>query len=200
MGQYYRPIVFKNNDQKGRFAIFDLEPCASLNAYNFDNGSKLMEHSWVGNSFVNAVTLLLADDVEDNYSGMNFAWMGDYAEDEGRGFYDKAEEFLTETYFEARKLRLMKGKRKWSTVNYRYVLNYTTMQYVEVPKSAKGQWVIHPLPLLTAVGNGMGLGDYEGTDMDWVGKWAYCEIACTNTKPDDTLWERIEPHFEEKRG
>ena len=32
--------------------------------------------------------------------------------------------------------------------------------------------MINPLPLLTALGNGRGGGDYSGTDEDKVGIWA----------------------------
>ena len=33
-------------------------------------------------------------------------------------------------------------------------------------------WVPHPLPLLTAMGNGQGGGDYRGVNMDKIGCWA----------------------------
>lgn len=44
MGQYYRTLLIFEND---------LMECA--NAHHYDNGVKLMEHSWVGNDFVNSV-------------------------------------------------------------------------------------------------------------------------------------------------
>ena len=41
MGQYYIPIIKRNN---GTFETYD--------SHDYDNGLKLMEHSYVGNSFV----------------------------------------------------------------------------------------------------------------------------------------------------
>ena len=64
MGQYYRTLlVFEDG----------LEECVNANQY--DNGVKLMEHSWVGNNFVNAVL----GAIENNPARV--AWIGDYAVD-----------------------------------------------------------------------------------------------------------------------
>lgn len=195
MGQYYRPIVFENTDQLGCFCLGNLEPIASLTSYGYDNGAKIIEHAYVGNYFVNAAMVLLADDIEGTFKGHYFAWMGDYGDDEEQGFYDKAREIDSS---EAVSKLLEKKGIELEDVHYRYILNCTDGQYVEVPED-NGKLQLHPLPILTAVGNGESMSDYYGTDMDMVGAWAFCEIVCTNEKPDDEVWERIEVNFTEKR-
>lgn len=73
MGQYYRPLLFKadakncNNDTL----------LASFNSWDYDNGLKLMEHSWVRNSLVCAVLCKIKQ-----YGKVRIVWAGDYADDE----------------------------------------------------------------------------------------------------------------------
>lgn len=64
MGQYYRPT---NRSKK-----------ENLSPYDYNNGAKLMEHSWFGNKFVAQVMLLL----EDRWKGDRISWEGDYADEE----------------------------------------------------------------------------------------------------------------------
>ena len=66
MGQYYRPI--------------SLEKKESVCSHDYDNGLKLMEHSWIGNDFVNVIEHLIAED--GPWFGTRIVWAGDYAEPE----------------------------------------------------------------------------------------------------------------------
>jgi hypothetical protein len=64
-------------------------------------------------------------------------------------------------------------------------------------------WCIHPLPLLTCIGNGYGGGDYmrptPSSDYDMVGAWAWDEISIEDDSPllDDGYAE-IFPIFKEE--
>jgi hypothetical protein len=62
MGQYYRPTLITPD---GRIIC--------LHPNEFDSFSKLTEHSWISNDFVNAVYSLIYK------SRKRVAWMGDYA-------------------------------------------------------------------------------------------------------------------------
>ena len=83
-----------------------------------------------------------------------------------------------------------------------YLINHSTNEYVDLGKFRKENgWVeswmdrdgqkvsywmaIHPLPLLTACGNGRGGGDYheEYPDYDLVGIWAFDLIEFSDYKP-----------------
>ena len=63
-------------------------------------------------------------------------------------------------------------------------------------------FVLHPIPLLTCVGNGKGGGDYRGDSMEWVGAWAFHPIALLpkGTVPDDGEWEDITGKFRFEEG
>ena len=69
-------------------------PClASLSPFDFGNSEKLMEHSYIGNSYVEAVMSLISDN-SDLY-GYPFAWVGDYADEvNGKNLFDCAKETL----------------------------------------------------------------------------------------------------------
>jgi hypothetical protein len=70
--------------------------------------------------------------------------------------------------------------------SYTYIVNHTKKVYIE----KKGDF--HPLPILTAEGNGRGGGDYNGPNMDLVGTWARDVISMEHEAPDYT---RIECEF-----
>jgi hypothetical protein len=68
-------------------------------------------------------------------------------------------------------------------VPYTYIVNHTKKVYV------KKTGDLHPLPILTAEGNGRGGGDYHGPNIDMVGTWARDVISMENEAPDYTLIE-----------
>jgi hypothetical protein len=64
-------------------------------------------------------------------------------------------------------------------VCYRYLVNHDTRQYVDKDKAGD----VHPLPLLTAEGNGRGGGDYRGGNEDLVGIWARDILSAEHEVP-----------------
>jgi len=62
MGQYYKPICIDTKEY--------------LNAHHYDNGLKLMEHSWIGNNFVCAVEGMLTP--KGHWHNKHIVWAGDY--------------------------------------------------------------------------------------------------------------------------
>ena len=71
MGQYYKACVLKKNWKQAKNTIE-----VALSSYDFENGAKLMEHSYIGNSYVRSVEHLLSD----KFKGYPFVWCGDYAD------------------------------------------------------------------------------------------------------------------------
>jgi len=177
MGQYY---VAVNMD--------DME---HVSPHKYDNGAKLMEHSYVGNNFVEAVEFLLIDDEEQKgrWSGKRIVWAGDYAdpeEDKNDNLYALADGPGLQMLIEA------------SPSNYHYLVNLDLKQYVDKTKCPRygedNDWQIHPLPLLTADGNGRGGGDYR-EDNDYVGAWSRNRIALMKEPPAE--YTEIIPNFTE---
>jgi len=152
MGQYYKPINLDTNEW--------------ILAHDCDNGLKLMEHSWIGNTFVGAVMQLLLKG--EKWYKSPIVWCGDYYDEEGEeGYYGK----VTDETKIIPDLSLEEEKQEKAII-----VNHTKKEYVvcsKIPKDS-GDGKINPLPLLTALGNGRGGGDYYGEvpDIEKVGIWA----------------------------
>lgn len=194
MGQYYKPIIF-NED----------ESVISLTSYEYDNGAKLTEHSYIGNSFVGAVEYMIEDDPA------MVVWAGDYADvEEGKedNLYYIVEDNdkcinVSPKYFQK---QMKKGREHILNMfqkvsdNTRYIINHTKKQYVDKTKCPTTDYdlVLHPLPLLTAEGNQRGGGDYYGNNERLVGAWARDFISVSKKKPTDD-YEELVPNFKFKK-
>jgi hypothetical protein len=150
MGQYYHPIILAENSDNGKEIIR-----IYLYTWNYVCGSKLMEHAYTDADVMKAFEYLLTP--EGMFYKSRVVWAGDYADEEedGKNLYHKCNED---------KLLMPPVK---DTSMYKYIVNHTKKQYI-----SKENREIHPLPLLTAEGNGMGGGDYRGSNEMEVGSWA----------------------------
>ena len=171
MGQYYKAI-FINENQK---------PIASVSSYDFGSGAKLMEHSWLKNSFVRFVEKQLM------VTPQRIVWGGDYADNEEQGInlYSLSETMGKLTSNEEVKNKYEHDFKEIAPLTAKYLINHDKKQFVnktKTPKDAEG-WQVHPLPLLTCEGNGRGGGDFRG-ESDLIGIWARNRISVTTKKSD----------------
>jgi hypothetical protein len=175
MGQYYQSSILAENKKT---------VIAFVYSHDYDNGLKLMEHSYIGNNFVRAFESLIKNKPQ------RVVWAGDYA--------DKCKGLKTNV-FDRCKDKLKVNPTDFPTEREsRYVINHTKKQFVDkvsVPeitawKGAK----IHPLPLLTCEGNGRGGGDFRGIN-NYVGTWARDLISVESKKPKG--YTEITPNFAE---
>ena len=212
MGQYYNPSVLRKNWKTAKNPVL-----VSLKCYDFRNGAKLMEHSYIGNSFVRSMEYLLAND----YNGYPFVWCGDYADPVTtktgeHDIYRDASLFLYEDYDnpnndkKSKKYLALKDSmtampeyvegKVWNPYEtipyYKYLVNYTKKQYCIVPvfDSESDEYQVHPLPLLTCSGNGRGGGDYM-LDDERVGSWAFDRIGLTNDENEIAGFKEINGIF-----
>jgi hypothetical protein len=165
MGQYYRPISIDKNE----FVL----------SFDYGNGLKIMEHSWIGNNFVTAVENLIKRG--GKWYGTRIVWAGDYADKEpnkDKNLYRLVVDKVTPTKVEySKKLRFLK--------------NIDTGEYVDLNKVPEYEWkdyYIHPLPLLTVEGMGQGggdffIGDNIFGDYTLIGKWARQRITIQTKRP-----------------
>ena len=172
------------------FVAVNLDNMEHVSSYDYGNGAKLMEHSYISNNFVEAVEFLLINDGEDKgrWADSRIVWAGDYADKEkdGETIYDKVEgkglKFLIEGVPE----------------NYPYLVNWDKKEYLDKRKCPyfgdKNDWQIHPLPLLTCEGNGRGGGDYHD-DNNYVGTWSRCVVNLMKEIPEG--FTEITPNFVE---
>ncbi len=190
MGQYYKAVFVNENKDKVE---------AFISPYNYGNGAKLMEHSWVGNEFVQAAVNYL-----NKIGGGRLIWAGDYGDEvlkvkgEDTNYYCAASE--------------ENGVEKITdpvnrNLEIRFLINEDKMEYIDLWDLGfpLGGANVHPLPLLCADGNGRGGGDYYGVGMDYVGSWAGDFIRAEKSdyelqaKLQNGGYEQIDSSFTEQR-
>ena len=163
MGQYYYPIIL-NSD--GKIVVW-------MCAHNYNNGLKLMEHSYLGNNFVSTFEFGLSP--EGPHYKSRVVWAGDYADkelDQEKNLYQMCDEYT------------MISPQVKETKMYRYIINHSKKQYVDKTKAPKQEnFALHPLPLLTCEGNGRGGGDYRG-ESPLIGSWARDVISVEEVAPE----------------
>jgi len=143
----------------------------------------------VGNNFVGAVMNLML--TGNPWHKSQVVWVGDYYGDEDGeiGYYDIVSDSGNEIS-EIKSLSEQEQKRC-------FLINHTKKLYVDysmLPEDEDG-WIVNPLPLLTALGNGRGGGDYyeDRPDYDKVGIWAKDVLSVGFEIPDG--FERFTVNF-----
>jgi len=162
MGQYYYACLLEDDKKTIRNYV---------DSWDYKMGSKLMEHSWMRNPFVKAFENLILN------KPSIVVWAGDYA--------DKDEGIKTNVYSRCEEDTSKKTKPDVPKTSPKYLVNHTTKQYVNKTKVPNNDgWQIHPLPLLTAEGNGLGGGDFRREDKNGrIGSWARNLISAETKIP-----------------
>lgn len=154
-------------------------------------GAKLMEHSWIGNSYMKRVEMLLSP--SGSWHKTRIVWAGDYMDDgifleEGMGEPDEDNDNL---YMYAAHKFPDASASQTDGPEIKYIVNHTKRVYIdlsEVPPlsdSDEPSWQIHPLSILTSSGNGRGGGDYIDDSDANVGTWAGDVISTEYVEPRD---------------
>lgn len=183
MGQYYVGSILKKNWREEENPVeFAIKPHCVKEA------AKLMEHSYIGNGYVNMFMQQLGDD--GKYFGYPFVWAGDYADKaNGKEINDCAVE-VSNRIFDSVDMPFLTRQKE-----YKYLVNFTKNEYIEMPKYDDNVWQVHPLPLLTCIGNGRGCGDYY-CENEHVGRWAFDEIGATDKEEIVENMKKMDIFFE----
>lgn len=184
MGQMYRALI--GNVYGKRMKVFEYhtrEECIC---------TKLMEHSWLANEFVNNVSALLY-----NIPG-RLCWVGQYADNQE--FKNLAtvipSGIVTPIYEDAWDNDIYCNNLEYVdfSITDKYLVNYDKEEYIDISEYMKKSYgrnngIIHPLPLITNVGNGKGLGDFHKGNLgyEYVGIWCWQLIAFTDKPPRNYL-------------
>lgn len=180
MGQYYRAIL---GDAYGmNCKVFDRSVDGEYTL------AKLMEHSWWLNPFVNS----FAAQIYNRKS--RICWVGDYATDPNDFKFPNSSAFYTPSYKQiwGNKVKLNTTHLTDFTLDDKFLINYDTKEFIDLncykeKATDKSGWAIHPLPLLTAVGNDRGGGDFHSGNIgyEYVGIWAWHLISILDQAPEN---------------
>lgn len=186
MGQYYTVLLKKGNSRKTVMSGGYL---------------KLMESSYITNALTDYVFNELYE-----YGPHRVAWLGDYANEEDDAFGGLTHEQYMKEYNAAWKKKVLninlnkdvklslpvERLRKMSLVNHTKKTVLDLGWYIDSLRKRISR-LINPLAILTACGNGRGLGDYYGTNMKLVGSWAFDQIEIMETEdvPENYTSENV---------
>ena len=172
MGQYYRPYLVNKN---GKEFICNRDVNGEYTL------AKLTEHSWMGNWLMDSISKMIYKKPH------KVAWVGDYANFEEDGVLDD------KTY---ERIWKVDGEgvvfKKIFDYFDKYLVNHDKKQYINLNKYIKESedvqgedeiWCLHPLSLMTALGNGKGCGDYGDVNKEHVGEWAMDLISIEDKIP-----------------
>ena len=174
MGQYYKPVILEDNKKSVKQFMY---------SHDYHYGLKLMEHSYIGNNFVQTFERLILNNPQ------RVVWAGDYAEPcKGR---------KTTIYSRCVDKLKIEPIPRVNQKESRYIVNHSKKQFVDKTKlTIADGWAIHPLPLLTCEGNGQGGGDYFSENgKEFIGVWARDLISVESKKPNG--YTEITPNFKE---
>jgi hypothetical protein len=146
------------------------------NTHDVGNGLKLMEHSYIENSYVERIMSMLREPGE-------LTWLCDYYEGDGLT-WDNVDEATQGEFLK---------KSEVNESNY-IILNITKKLFIDIAKVYKMEeehnptnWPIHPLPILCNSNDGsMGGGDYHPEDSrraTWKGDTIHI-VSNTSDIPD----------------
>ena len=196
MGQYYKALLIGKHGKR-----------YILESWDYDNGSKLMEHSYINNSFMRAAASMLVD------YPMKVAWIGDYSDDKYGDPYEQKmphDKFMrhykacwnngSKPHYmpDAAEVAYVGLEENWYLINHTQKLVIDLGKYYEQNKweetwtdyqthEKRSSWYcVHPLSLLTACGNDRGGGDYHSKYPDYseVGTWAFDKLEYRHDKPE----------------
>lgn len=166
MGQYYRVLI---EDKNGKRKVYNRDVDGKYTT------AKLIGHSMWLNPFVNTICH------EIHHNPMRIAWIGDYA---------KESEFHKMVWDEP---DIAVGVTEAQVLLWeKYLVNHDKKVFLDCEKyyenscrEDNARWCLHPLPLLTCIGNGKGSGDYFSEhSINEIGTWYRDFISVENSKPE----------------
>ena len=185
MGQYYNILTYKDK----KYTVYDR---SFKNNENDKEATymlaKLTEHSWIGNFTMSSFSNIIYE------NPMKVAWVGDYTNQiETNDIHNP--KLSLETAYRLHKIAWNRKEQSLIQKDFKnsdkILVNWDKKQYINMKeylnKNTYNHWCMHPLSLLTAIGNEYGGGDYYGKNKEQVGIWAFDLISFENQEKEQNL-------------
>lgn len=189
MGQYYKAcLIREDSDGYGHPSYYS--------TYQTREGAKLTEFSWVRGAFMNGICGMLYKDglgfsEKDEFKVPRVAFIGDYWESaKVNEDWRLACALAWHSYGDVMNESIPLSSNMpyaWRNEYAKpvYFVNRDKDEYFAIEPDDYVNGELNPLGILCAVGNGLGGGDYKGTRMDLVGRWAFDHIEAVTEEPTD---------------
>ena len=167
-----------------------------------DGGSKLTEHSWLGNWLTDTVSEMIYR------NPMRISWVGDYTDEKFETYISDESICKTNDIPELDEIWGHCGTqgKKVNEINPfdytdKYIINHTLGLYIDLNKyreksktveeygdGKEYEMTLYPISLLCCTNNGSG-GSYYGVNENQCEKWNWCEISIEDELPNENLKE-----------
>jgi hypothetical protein len=192
MGQYYRFCILNS---KNKSYPNGKKVKAYLNPLDYNQGMKLMEFSWVGNSFIGICEELINKE-HGKYAGYPVIFAGDYADEESKTL--NGEKF--NIYGLAKKFgERITPEEAPESRHYRYVINEDKKVFIDCERMKPCLYGcrIHPLTILCCDGCGRGGGDLYQEHRE-IGAWKRNIVVVSDERPDEGEYREVFYNFYDK--
>ena len=178
------------------FRALLIDPRGRKKAYCFPSSTRLLEHASWGNEGVNRIANELVGKPH------RVAWIGDLSRYKPSLISRELYHYASMHSVPAMDINTTRSVNMWGL----YFVNHTKKLYMDCTdyfcntggeNGFGGLWVLHPLPMLTAIGNGRGEDDYVGPNMELVGSWAMDFVAFSIFAPAE--YEKVNYAFYQTR-
>lgn len=204
MGQYFR-ICFLNSKKKSY--PNKKKVAAYLRPWDYGQGAKLMEFSWIGNELVGRLEALINKE-SGKYAGYPVIIAGDYADEEP---YPLNGEKWTIYQLAAEFGHRIEPEEAPEPKHYRYIINEDKKVFMDCNRVKISQvtewegekeiWKVHPLTILCSDGCNGGMprggGDYYNKHR-MVGSWRRNVVVTSDNRPDENEYREVFYNFYEK--
>ena len=166
MGQYYKAYTKNATEEK----VWSMQSTQFETTHDFEYyiGVKLMEHSWYGNTLTDAMSFYLYK------NPTQLAWVGDYAREHEMHPMCWGKDEDTDFNY-------VPSDQRFDYHN-KWLVNHTTKEAFDLTPTSNS-WVVYPISVITACGNGRGGGDYRGNHK-MVGAWAMHILSIEDAVPE----------------
>jgi hypothetical protein len=203
MGQYYKLCLL--NSKKKSYPN-KKKVAAYLESWDYGQGAKLLEFSWIGNNFVGRLEALINKE-SGEYAGYPVIVAGDYADYEPKTLQKEKWNIYELAGFGHQ----ITPEEAPEPKHYRYVINEDKKVFIDCARmkvcatteweGVKHTWQVHPLTILCSDGcNGgdaRGGGDYYTKHRE-VGAWRRNVVVVSDNRPDENEYKEVFYNFYEK--
>lgn len=208
MGQYYKLVVLNTSKKTTKNAD---KVKAFMTSWDFNQGAKLMEFSWIDNDFVCYFESLINKE-NGLFAGYPILVAGDYA-DEEPNTYKNEKVNIYQLCAECGDIILPKWlmHKNVECKHYRYLINEDKKVFIDTNRmrscgtteweGKKYVWKVNPLPILCndgcIGGEARGGGDYSHKHRE-VGAWRRNVVVTSDNRPDEKKYREVFYNFREK--
>ena len=186
--QYFRPIIKLN----GKTYVYDRT--YNYHKREYRSPDRLIEHALIGDPFVNSI----CEKIFKSSKPARITWLGNQSHKlinaplcDLNGMSPVKIKHYCSKYWNKDVYTTSAIASEFSIVD-KYIINHTKKLYVDCIKYYKNSVVngvcLNPIPILTCVGNGLGVGDYnptEDSNFHLIGAWAWDELSISCEPPTD---------------